>query len=116
MLRRTYLHVLSSLSVLPELIVPGEDTRRQDYADTLALSDEGDLWFWYYVYLATQRERVMSTERSRERAVNEMNLTHFNDAETQHILEQANDGEITLDDMPDQWRRVLSELDQVPIT
>jgi len=113
MLRRTYLHVLSALPALP---ITRERTRWQDQVDTPTFKDEADMWFWYYVYSTIQKERVMSTERSRKHAVSEMDLTALSDAEARHTLERANDGELTLDDMPDQWRRVLGEIDQVKIT
>lgn len=58
----------------------------------------------------------MSTELSRKHTVREMNLSALSDAEARRILERANDGEVTLNDMPDRWRRVLREIYQVKIT
>jgi hypothetical protein len=71
------------------------------------------MWFWYYVYSVVQKDRVMSTEESREHAVSEMDLTSLSDAGARRILERANNGEYTISDMPDQWREVFDSIDQV---
>ncbi|WP_418281905.1 hypothetical protein [Halorubrum sp. DTA98] len=46
---------------------------------------EWRLWFWYYVYSAAMRDHVLSMERSRERAVNEMNFTVLSEPDNEHV-------------------------------
>ena len=71
------------------------------------------MWFWYYVYSAVQEDRVMSTEQSRKHAVSEMNLTSLSNTEAHQVLKQANNGEYTISDMPDQWWKVFDSIDRV---
>lgn len=112
MLRRTVLHALTALPVVsvPE---PLTQSRGTSSTTTYPVEREDDLWFWYYVYSANQRERVMSTGRSREHAVSEMDLTALSTDEAREMLRRANDGEYGIDDMPDRWQRMLTSIEQV---
>lgn len=115
MLRRAFLSALAAVPGFP--VSASTRARSRDESRTATpVEREGDMWFWYYVYSATTRDRVMSTPESRELAVSEMNLTALSDAEAREVLRRANAGGYTLDDMPDQWRRVLRSIDQVEFT
>lgn len=112
MLRRAFLNMLA---VLPGVSLSerlfGSHDAPSPTAETI--EQEGDMWFWYYVYTAGRTDRVMSTERSRKHAVSEMNLTSLSDTEARQVLKRANKGEFTCSDMPDQWREVFDDLDRV---
>jgi hypothetical protein len=112
MLRRAFLNTVAALPGVslaerlfasPEVSSPSAESIEQ----------EGDMWFWYYVYTAIREDRVMSTERSRKHAVSEMNLTTLSNTEARQVLKRANDGEYTSSDMPDQWREVFDSIDRV---
>lgn len=75
MIRRAFLNALAALSTgsVPTRLF------RPCYAlspPTERVNQEGDMWFWYYVYSAVQKDRVMSTEESRDHAVSEMISLH----------------------------------------
>lgn len=108
MLRRSY---LSLLSVLPTSSIIPEELSQSN--DPPALPNEGDMWFWYYFFVATTREQVLTTEGSRKHVVNEMDLTTLSDAEALRILELASNVEYETDDMPDRWQRMFDKIDQV---
>ena len=114
MLRRTF---LDALAALPVVSVPERLTQSRDAssATKIQIAREGDMWFWFYAYLAC-KDSGMSTERARDHAVTKMELTSLNDRQARHILEQAAHDEFTLDDMPDRWRRVMESIDQVEFT
>jgi hypothetical protein len=112
MLRRAFLNTVATLPVVslaerlfasPEASSPSAESIEQ----------EGDMWFWYYVYAAGREDRVMSTERSRKHAVSEMNLTTLSNTEARQVLKRANDGEYTSSDMPDQWREMFDSIGRV---
>ena len=111
MFRRTYLNVLAVLPGLSFTRPHGESR-----TTITPIEREGDLWFWYYVYSAATRDHVLSMERSRERAVNEMNLTVLIEEEAREVLRRAHAGEYTIDNMPDRWLRVLRSIDQIDFT
>ena len=111
MLRRTF---LNALAALPVVSVPERLSQPRDASSTtITVEQEDDMWFWYYVYSASQTKVVMSTARSREHAVNEMQLTVLSERQAREILRRANDGEFGPDDMPDRWRRVLADIHKV---
>jgi hypothetical protein len=112
MLRRAFLNTLAALPAVsvPERLV---GSCGASGSTTETVNQEGDMWFWYYVYAALQKDRVMSTEQSRKHAVSEMNLTSLNDSDARQVLKRANNGEYTISDMPDQWREALDSIDQV---
>ncbi|AGB33694.1 hypothetical protein Natpe_3944 (plasmid) [Natrinema pellirubrum DSM 15624] len=112
MLRRAFLNTVATLpgvSLAERLFAPPEASS----PSAESIEQEGDMWFWYYVYTAIREDRVMSTEQSRKHAVNEMNLTTLSNTEARQVLKRANDGEYTSSDMPDQWREVFDSIDRV---
>ena len=103
MLRRAFLNTVAALPGVslaerlfasPEVSSPSAESIEQ----------EGDMWFWYYVYTAIREDCVMSTERSRKHAVSEMNLTTLSNTEARQVLKRAHDGEYTSSDMHDKRR------------
>lgn len=107
MLRRAYLSVLAAL---PIVSVPDRLTRRRETPP--AVEQEDNHRFWWYVYSAATRNGL-STERSRDRAIDELTLTDLTDDEAREVLQRAYDGVYTIDDIPERWRRVLRSIDKV---
>jgi len=106
MFRRSFLAALSAASSLP--LIPnqlGSDRPPE-------VPSEGSLMFWYHFYSAIQRDRPMSTERARKKAVEELTLQSLTDAEAVRLLELANEGMYDTDDMPERWRGVFEEMEQ----
>lgn len=56
------------------------------------------------LYGAVQRDRPMSTERAREKTVEELNLQDLDDDEAIRVLKLANEGVYDTDDMPERWQ------------
>ena len=112
MLRRAFLNTLATLSGISvsERLFTSHDAPG---LTAKTIEQEGDMWFWYYVYAALREDRVMSTEGSRKHAVSEMNLTSLSNTEARQVLKRANDGEYTSSDMPDQWREVFDSIGRV---
>lgn len=110
MLRRAYLSVLAAL---PIVSVPDRLTRRCGTPPDVKQEDNHR--FWWYVYSAATRNGL-STERSRDRAIDELTLTELSDADARRILKQAHNGEYGLDDMPDRWKHIFDTIDQVEFT
>jgi hypothetical protein len=112
MLRRTF---LDTVAALPGVSVSGRLFASHDAPSPTAetIEQEGDMWFWYFVYTAGGTDCVMSTERSRKHAVSEMDLTSLSNTEARHVLKRANNGDYTRNDMPDQWREVFDDLNRV---
>lgn len=112
MLRRSFLNTVAALpgvSLAERLFT----SSKMSSPSPESIEQEGDMWFWYYVYTAVREDCVMSTERSRKHAVSEMNLTTLGNTEARQVLKRANDGEYTSSDMPDQWREVFDSIDRV---
>lgn len=106
MFRRSFLAALSAASSLP--LIP--DRLGSDHPPEIP--SEGNLMFWYHFYSAIQRDRPMSTERAREKAVEELTLQSLTDAEAVRLLELANEGMYDTDDMPERWHGVFEEMEQ----
>ena len=68
--------------------------------------------FWFHFYGAIQRDRPMSTERAREKTVEELNLQNLTDEEAIRLLELANEGVYDTDVVPERWRTLFERLEQ----
>jgi len=68
--------------------------------------------FWFQFYGAVQRNRPMSTERVREKTVEELDLRNLNDDEAVRILKLVNEGVYDTDDIPERWQRVFEEMEE----
>ena len=54
----------------------------------------------------------MSTERAREKTVEELNLQNLTDDEAVRLLELANERVYDTDDMPERWQGVFEEMEE----
>ena len=106
MFRRSFLSALSAVPVLPRIL----DRHNPDQRP--AVPSEGNLMFWFHFYGAIRRDRPMSTERARERVVEELNLQNLTDDEAVRLLELANDGVYDTEDMPGRWSSVFEEVEE----
>lgn len=105
MLRRTYLRALAGLSALPFL--PG----RLDPMPK-RLPADGQLMFWYHFRQAVVTEGV-STERSRETVVEDLELARCSREDAKRALELAHNGYYSLDTVPEEWREYFDRVDRV---
>ena len=76
------------------------------------LPSESSLMFWHHFYSAIQRDRAMSTDRARKKAVEELTLQSLTDDEAVRLLALANEGVYETDDMPERWHGVSEEMEQ----
>lgn len=67
--------------------------------------------FWFHFYAATQRG-TLSTERAREKTVDDLELDSLTDDEAVRLLELANEGVYDTGDMPEQWQGVFEEMEE----
>ena len=103
MLRRTYLKTLSALSTLP--FAP-------DVTPEPRLPSDRHVMFWYYFRSAIEYERPFSTARSREQVVEDLDFEQTTDEEALRVLELADAGRYSLEDMPDNWRSYFETVEQ----
>lgn len=101
MFRRSFLGALSAVSTLP--LVP--DRLHSDQPPPVP--SESNLMFWFHFYEAIQRDKPMSTERARQKTVEELTLQNLTDDEAVQFLELANEGAYELNDIPEWWRSLL---------
>lgn len=104
MFRRSFISTLVTISALP--VIPS----RLDPTYPPAIPSEGNLMFWNHFYSAIQRDRSISTERTREQTI--LELTNFADGEAIQLLKLANDGVYETADMPDRWHGVFKRMER----
>ena len=105
MLRRSFLNALSAVSALPRIPDRLHPHQRPP------IPSEGSIMFWYYFYSALQRDRTMSTERAREKAVKQIDLHNLTDDEAVQILGLAEQGVYDTDDIPGRWKSIFESVE-----
>lgn len=106
MFRRSFLSALSVVPVLSGI----SDRHHPDQRPPVP--SEGNFMFWFHFYGAVQRDRPMSTERAREKTMEELDLQDLDDDEAIRVLKLANEGVYDTDDMPKRWQGVFEEMEE----
>lgn len=68
--------------------------------------------YWFHFRSAIEREKSMSTVRSREHVVNGMTFKKTTKQEAIRALELADTGYYTSDNIPENWRSYFEDVEQ----
>lgn len=109
MLRRSILKALAAVPVVSS--IPGRLQSDRDQLDRTFRNEQAPR-FWFYFHAATRGGVGMSTHRSREAVIRDMNLTHLTADEAVETLRRAHSGQYSSEDIPSPLRGLFTDLDR----